>query len=257
MEESTEVVNVEMKAVPLCLNCGAEVPESYCAKCGQSIKVNQINLHYFFEKIIRLLEIDKGVIHTLTEMIKRPKSMIEGYLRGKRVNITSSVKLMFITFVLMELVSYIINGSADPAKNSFIVDATNFQYDENLVIRMFYFSLILTSSISTRIVYHFKKYNFLEHVVMNFFVMATSKVFSILFEICTWNSLDILNLVIYLFLLNSFYYRIMEEGKLTKKVFWRLGAVSLLNCFFFLIIALIVIAVWYFYLTVYLGLKLV
>ncbi len=253
MEEKNELAGRELTTVPLCLNCKAEVSGKYCAECGQSTSVERISLKYFFERILHVLELDKGFVFTILQMIKHPRIMIEDYLQGKRKNITSSVKLMFIVCVIMEIVFHFVKDSGGGFVTSLQIQNEKVPLHLEHYPRLVFLGLIFASSIGTRIVYYFKKYNFMEHIVINFFVLATSQLLATLFRVSVWGHFSGINMLLLLLLVNSFYYRIFENGKFTKKVFFRFCAVFFINSILAFFVLIAVVLVYYLFTSQILG----
>jgi hypothetical protein len=68
-----------------CKNCGQSVDGNFCTSCGQSTKVNRINLPNFLSLLSNdVFQINKGLFYTLKELSVRPGHSIRDYLLGKR-----------------------------------------------------------------------------------------------------------------------------------------------------------------------------
>lgn len=84
-----------------CLNCGAEVPERYCSRCGQENKEPEETfghlMGHFFADITHY---DSKLLLTLKDLIFRPGFLTEEYHRGKRASYLNPVRMyVFISAV--------------------------------------------------------------------------------------------------------------------------------------------------------------
>jgi hypothetical protein len=80
----------------VCLNCGALMDGRFCAACGQG-HVERITLKTFFHELAgQLLEVDRGLLHTFVELLRRPGPMIREYIKGRRRSYTSPLGYILI-----------------------------------------------------------------------------------------------------------------------------------------------------------------
>jgi len=82
-----------------CVNCGAEMAGAYCSHCGQRRDVSRLTLRNIIDQMPR----DRGLLHTLEGLARRPGRTIEGYLDGHRVEFSNPLNLLTLTAGLAAL----------------------------------------------------------------------------------------------------------------------------------------------------------
>jgi hypothetical protein len=81
---------------PACLNCGATMGGAFCPSCGQG-QVDRITLSTFAHELAgQFLEIDRGLLHTFVDLLRRPGAMIREYIGGRRRSYTSPLAYILI-----------------------------------------------------------------------------------------------------------------------------------------------------------------
>lgn len=90
-----------------CLNCGAEVEERFCPKCGQeNVEVRPKFHHLISHFFADLFHYDSGFWKTMKTLLFRPGVIVNDYLSGKRKTYVEPVKLyIFVSFVAFFLPS--------------------------------------------------------------------------------------------------------------------------------------------------------
>ncbi|MCB0631023.1 MAG: DUF3667 domain-containing protein, partial [Lewinella sp.] len=64
-----------------CKNCNQTAGGNFCAHCGQSTKVDKINLPNFLRELSEgVFQINRGFFFTLKELFVRPGYSIRAYL---------------------------------------------------------------------------------------------------------------------------------------------------------------------------------
>ena len=80
-----------------CLNCNAEVSESYCSHCGQKAEVKRLTWHCLGEEIFHFFtHIEKGFLKTTGQLIVHPGKLCKSYLDGKRKAYHKPVSFLLI-----------------------------------------------------------------------------------------------------------------------------------------------------------------
>ena len=90
-----------------CHGCGTEYIGNFCPRCGQSSKVEEkMSLWKTFLLFIDVWGIgNRGMFHTVRDLIFRPGFLICDYLRGKRSAYFPPFKLLFLLTTLSLVVS--------------------------------------------------------------------------------------------------------------------------------------------------------
>ena len=83
-------------AAQVCLNCGAPMEGAFCSSCGQG-RVERITLSTFAHELAgQFLEVDRGLLHTFVDLLRRPGATIRDYIRGRRRSYTSPLAYILI-----------------------------------------------------------------------------------------------------------------------------------------------------------------
>lgn len=68
-----------------CKNCGIYFQGKYCPNCKQSAGTTRITWHELGHHLLHaFFHVDRGLLHTVIEMLLHPGKTITGYLEGKR-----------------------------------------------------------------------------------------------------------------------------------------------------------------------------
>jgi hypothetical protein len=91
-----------------CLNCSAQVNESYCPRCGQKVEVKRLSWHSLGEEVFHFFtHIEKGFLKTTGQLIIHPGRLCKDYLDGKRKTYHKPVSFLLIWISLYLLVWYL------------------------------------------------------------------------------------------------------------------------------------------------------
>ena len=87
-----------------CLNCGKELVDEYCQRCGQPADTERYSLQNFSHETYKnLRKIDiTATAKTFWELLARPGAFVREYFAGKRVGFVHPVKF-FVYGYLLEL----------------------------------------------------------------------------------------------------------------------------------------------------------
>lgn len=94
MEELSPLAAAAEPGVETCPNCGAEMPEVYCGRCGQ--KGGTLNLpirELVAEYLQEAFRLEGQLLHTLLLLVTKPGVVTADYLAGRRARYTSPVRL--------------------------------------------------------------------------------------------------------------------------------------------------------------------
>ena len=176
-----------------CQNCNHALHGKYCSNCGQPANTHRINLHFLWHDIQHgLLHMDKGILFTTKELFTRPGHSIREFIEGKRVKHFKPISLVLVLAGMYGFLSHYfeINLFA----NNIVADGNGTDVKANEVKELlekmtewvsqhYAVSAILQIPIYTLATYIcFKKagYNFMEHFVINTFIMGQKLILHIL-----------------------------------------------------------------------------
>jgi len=83
----------------ICANCGTALSGACCSACGQRADVTRLTLRNILDQMPR----DRGLLHTLIGLARRPGRTIEAYLDGHRAEFANPLNLLTLTAGLAAL----------------------------------------------------------------------------------------------------------------------------------------------------------
>jgi len=93
-----------------CLNCGTELIDNYCHKCGQKATVKRLSWHHLFEEIVHFFtHIEHQFFKTSWLMIIKPWIVQQNYLDGKRKIYQKPISFLLIWITIYLLVFHFVN----------------------------------------------------------------------------------------------------------------------------------------------------
>ena len=100
-----------------CSTCGTVFVGNYCPRCGQSAKIGRYSFRKAFLLFIDVWGLgNRGMFHTLRDLLLRPGYMIRDYLSGMQMAYFPPFKMFFLLSTLSILVS---SGLNIKGENSF------------------------------------------------------------------------------------------------------------------------------------------
>lgn len=172
-----------------CKNCGSEVAENYCPKCGQKSDTHRFTikhiLHDFFHSFTH---VDSGILYLIKELFIRPGTVIREYTEGKRKKyfnpfqylVLSTAAVVFITikFDLSTLIMGNVQMKGELA-GAFQQQFIKFLYQ---YFNVFQFGIIPVTSLYSYLFFRKSGYNYAENLVLNSFLTAQRHLIFILFS---------------------------------------------------------------------------
>lgn len=167
-----------------CINCGNEVSGNFCAHCAQSTKTHRINFKEAWRDFwSRVYGFDGMMPRTLRDLTVNPGLVGREYLRGVRVKYYGPVGYFFLMITLYLLVASLLNVDfkdlMGKGKN-FVPIATEqtriYQLALEFVadnIKLIAFAIVPFHAIASRYIFFRRRgLNFLEHLVIPFYLMG-------------------------------------------------------------------------------------
>lgn len=92
-----------------CLNCGTTFTGNYCPGCGQKADTGRLTFRHALDNLLGVLaSADKGLGHTLHELLMRPGYMMRDYVLGHRVEYVRPIQLLFLLASIYLVVHYVL-----------------------------------------------------------------------------------------------------------------------------------------------------
>lgn len=96
-----------------CLNCTTQFKGEYCPRCGQKATTGRLKIRNTIENFLAMFtKMNRGVVHTIADLLFRPGFMMRDYLDGHRAEYASPLLLIFVVIALDLVLPY---SSADKA----------------------------------------------------------------------------------------------------------------------------------------------
>ena len=166
-----------------CQNCNTELQGKYCSNCGQSAETHKINVHYLWHDIQHgLLHLDKGILFTTRELFTRPGHSIREFLEGKRVKHFKPISLVLVLAGIYGLLFHffkidmfanyvVISGSGEKVNhlNEVIGKTSDWIAQHYSILALLQIPIF---TIGTYLCFRKGGYNFVEHLIINTFLVG-------------------------------------------------------------------------------------
>lgn len=178
----------------ICKNCEQTFEGNFCNNCGQNSNVQKINFKYLIEEISNsVLQVNRGILFTVKELFTRPGHSIREFLKGKRkqhykplafVLVISAIYVLFTyltgtTTFLGEIISGMSDGISrkgqELSKSTEILNwlSSNYAYATLILLPIF--------SSASYLAFINAKYNYFEHLILNFYIAGQQIVIYLIF----------------------------------------------------------------------------
>ncbi|MFD2914921.1 DUF3667 domain-containing protein [Psychroserpens luteus] len=181
-----------------CKNCNTQLPlnSDFCNTCGGKVIRNRLTFKNLFEHISEtFFNYDNKLLRTFIDLFKKPEVVIGSYIEGVRKRYVNPVSFFGIILTINGLNVYIISkfykkyvnassivGDLDSAQNEATKKIMALSTDISLEYASLFFSLLIPlAALVSLIVYHNKKYNYTEHVILYLYSMSVYSILSVVF----------------------------------------------------------------------------
>ncbi|MDO7876162.1 DUF3667 domain-containing protein [Hymenobacter sp. ASUV-10] len=168
-----------------CLNCEAALTGPFCAQCGQATSTRRFTWGYLLHEVLHSVwHVDKGVVYTIWEMLRRPGHTMRRYLAGQRVQLFKPLALVLLvagiaSFLILALHVEVLPEmpARTPAeRHGLAVSQVAMKYLAWFTVATLPGFALLSWGLLRRL-----RYNFVEHFMANALMMATVMVLQMLF----------------------------------------------------------------------------
>ena len=226
----------EMKE--LCKNCNSKTTGLFCAHCGQSTTTKRIDWSFCSKEFfINSLTLHKGMLFTVTSLIRHPKKMVTDYLDGKRICYTGAVQFLLFITIFMGLASLLGRGAQDNPVSNAMINGVEYEIDIHKYMKPIIVIYAIISSFGNYLVYRRRKYNLAEHFLLNFYIIGMVFLLSTVFDLITFYQLSDYDYIPAFLFAMTYYIRIFYDKKIRVVDFFKAIWCITLN----LIIALVLL----------------
>ena len=210
-----------------CKNCDTllNLDQAYCPSCGAKRMYNRLNWSNLTEDFVdRFLNIENNFLRTFFALFRKPEDVIGGYIDGMRKRYLSAFSYFAISLTITGLYTFVLRkwflneamfeaaakeGNGEAVVNSIgpTMEIVNWVFEYQSILT--FINIPLYALISIMVFWNYKKYNFIEHVVIYLYVYSHTQiitsVISILFMWSSFIQVMISSLVTFLYIIYTAY----------------------------------------------------
>ena len=190
-----------------CKNCDTplNLDQTFCSSCGAKRMYNRLNWSNLTEDFAdRFLNIENNFLRTFFALFKKPEDVIGGYIDGMRKRYLSAFSYFAISLTITGLYTFVFRKwfMTDDMFNQGLTAADGVdikgttEATKELMNWVFEYQSIITfvtipfyAFVSKLVFWNYKKYNFIEHVVIYLYVYSHTQIIaSIISMLFIWSS---------------------------------------------------------------------
>jgi hypothetical protein len=104
--------SVDPIVLPACVNCGAARAGPYCTHCGQREIHRPHTLRSMIGGVVdRMLNLDRGIVHTAFRLTAAPGDVVREYLAGRTVPYTHPFGYLLLAFAAFAVAARLLGGA--------------------------------------------------------------------------------------------------------------------------------------------------
>ena len=191
-----------------CKNCDVplNLDQAFCPSCGAKRMYNRLNWGNLTEDFVdRFLNIENNFLRTFFALFKKPEDVIGGYIDGMRKRYLSAFSYFAISLTITGLYTFVfrkwfindemftqgmtaadgidVKGTAEATK-----DMMNWIFEYQSIVT--FVNIPFYALVSKLVFWNYKKYNFIEHVVIYLYVYSHTQIIaSIIGILFMWSSI--------------------------------------------------------------------
>jgi hypothetical protein len=178
-----------------CKNCEAKsrTDFQYCPNCGAKLEPKRIT----FKRLLgdfseRVFSLDNSLIRTFKTLLNRPEKVVESYISGVRKKYMNPLSYMGVALTLSGIIVFVISkfyanvidftGSQGQLDSEFTKEISDIIYDFNAFFFLLYIPVM---ALPSYLLFNKMRYNYAEHVVVFFYIMAQFSLISFPISLAT------------------------------------------------------------------------
>jgi len=169
----------------ICKNCTTEITSNYCPNCGRQATLKRIDSHYLIHEISHVLHFEKGILHTVKELLTQPGKTVREFITDDRSRLVKPVIFIIITSLIYSIVAHLFHI------HSFISFTDN--QDNSTATKIFewgdghsgYMNIIIGVFIAiwAKLFFRKQKYNLFEILILLCFITGMTMLIFSLFAV--------------------------------------------------------------------------
>jgi hypothetical protein len=168
-----------------CKNCNTDLNQNYCPNCGHPAKLKRIDGQYIVNEISSVLNINKGILFTIRELILRPGKTVRYFLQEDRNTLVKPIVFIIVCSLVYSIIQQLFNFEDGYVGYSFEKESAITSIFQWVSQNYGYSNLIMGVFIAFWIKIFFRKYsfNFYEILTLLCFAMGIGMLIFALFGI--------------------------------------------------------------------------
>jgi hypothetical protein len=184
-----------------CAGCKIAVMDNFCGHCGRPAHVSRVDGHYVMHEIQHVLHFEKGIPHTVKELLLRPGKSIQEFISVDRARLVKPVLFIVLTSLIYTVIdhlfhieqSYIDYKVAEGSAIGSILRWSQNHYGYVNIVQGAFIAFWL------RLIFRGHDYNFFETLILLCFVMGMGMlmlaVFAALEGLTGWHVMQLSSIV--------------------------------------------------------------
>lgn len=168
-----------------CRNCSTAITGNFCSHCGRPVQIDRVDWHYIVHEIQHVLHFEKGILHTVKELLRNPGPSVHAFITVDRSRLVKPVLFLIVTsliYTTLEHFFHIEQGYIDmnDTKNSAVSLISNWvqgHYGYANIIMGIFIAFWL------KLIYRAHHFNFFEILILLCFVMGMAMLILSVFAI--------------------------------------------------------------------------
>jgi hypothetical protein len=156
-----------------CKNCNNEIAQNYCPSCGTPVELTRINGQYIIKEIGNVLNLNKGILYTVRELILRPGVSIRKFIQEDRNRLVKPIVFLILCSLIYTITQQIFHFEDGYVKADFEDSAITkiFEWVQN---NYGYANIFMGIFIGlwTKILFRKSEFNIYEILILIFFTMG-------------------------------------------------------------------------------------
>lgn len=161
----------------VCLSCKNEHNENFCPNCGEKAGIKRITLPSVLQDAFSsITNMDKGFLYNLKELSFNPQGLVTDYIKGVRKGINNPITFLILATTIYLIIETLIEMPVIVPDDDNLEKSRIFLAGREAgrliqtYLKYYWILTVFVLSTSTRLM--FGKYNFIEHLTINSFVLG-------------------------------------------------------------------------------------
>ncbi|NQX97756.1 MAG: DUF3667 domain-containing protein [Flavobacteriales bacterium] len=186
----------EQNQITSCKHCKSELTGSFCSNCGQPKIVKRIDRKYIISEIGSVLNLDKGILFTIKELLIRPGKNVRDFIDTDRNRLVKPIFFLIICSLIYTIAQQLLHFEDEYVNASGFGESTITEIFEWIQKNYGYANILMALFIAAWVKVLFRKYNynFFEILILLCFLMSIGMLIYTVFGVVeSLTNLSVLN----------------------------------------------------------------